>query len=123
MLSRVCRVTGRPSEARAYADEAIRTAFATKAQAHIALAHYAVAECANSPMEAWAHYEQALEIVKGRQWMAEALCYFGFTRLDPDPEQRAAWWAKGVQILKEIGAERWLEGRTPDNPPLLPIID
>jgi tetratricopeptide (TPR) repeat protein len=123
MLSRVCRVTGRPSEARAYADEALRTACAKKAQAHIALAHYAVAECANSPMEAWAHYEQALEIVKGRQWMAEALCYFGFTRLDPDPEQRAAWWAKGVQILKEIGAERWLEGRTPDNPPLLPMID
>lgn len=37
-----------------------------------------------------------------------------------DPERRRQAWETGAQMLREMGAVKWLDGRTPDNPPFLP---
>lgn len=37
-----------------------------------------------------------------------------------DPQHRRQAWENGVAILHEIGAERWLEGHSVENPPFIP---
>lgn len=36
------------------------------------------------------------------------------------PQSRRQAWQNGVEILREIGAERWLEGHSIENPPFIP---
>ena len=38
------------------------------------------------------------------------------------PEQAAALWKQAETELQAMGAEIWLQGRTPENPPLLPLF-
>ncbi len=37
-------------------------------------------------------------------------------------QRRQEEWNKGAEILQEIGAEKWLEGRLPAEPPFLPLL-
>ncbi len=37
-------------------------------------------------------------------------------------ERRAEEWRKGAALLEEMGAEKWLAGCSPDDPPFLPML-
>ncbi len=37
-------------------------------------------------------------------------------------ERRQTEWSKGAAILQEIGAQKWLEGSSPEEPPFLPLL-
>lgn len=39
-----------------------------------------------------------------------------------DPEERQKAWKTGVEMLRDLGAEKWLEGCSMDRPPFLPLF-
>jgi tetratricopeptide (TPR) repeat protein len=49
-----------------------------------------------------------------------AACLLSLAGIVPAPE-REDLWQQGVAILNEMGASSWVAGRSPSNPPLLPI--
>lgn len=66
--------------------------------------------------------QQALKNARqSRRRLDEAHCLLllaGFA----DGQQRTALWAAGAAIMHEIGAEAWLNGRSPDNPPTIGLV-
>lgn len=80
----------------------------------------ALALCA-APDEARAALREALALARehGRR-LDEAACLLSLAALDESRE--AELWAEGAELLHEIGAPAWLDGRSPANPPLVALI-
>ncbi len=75
-----------------------------------------------SPDEAVALMEQALaEARRNRRRLDEARCLLRLSNLKVGL-QRDELWAEGAAIMFKIGAEAWLDGRSPDNPPTIAMI-
>lgn len=74
------------------------------------------------PAEAVLLMEQALDLARRyRRRLGEARCLLRLAVLTSGP-QRDELWGAGASILRKIGAEAWLDGRSPENPPTLAII-
>lgn len=58
--------------------------------------------------------EMERKVEEAAVWLALAEVYSGADR------QRA--WQTGAEILRAAGAVKWLENRSPDNPPFLPLL-
>jgi len=54
--------------------------------------------------------------------MDEAGCLFALAAIDADPAERAAHYRAGVELVQQMGATAWLVGRSPANPPWLPMM-
>lgn len=54
--------------------------------------------------------------------MDEAGCLFSLAALEDDPTQRADYYGTAARLLEPMGPTRWLEGRSPADPPLLPMM-
>lgn len=52
--------------------------------------------------------------------LEEAATWLMLAGAGDDPQRRRLAWQTGLELLRECGAERWLEGRTIDDPPFLP---
>lgn len=78
---------------------------------------------ATDKREAMALVKEALVLTRSsRRRLDEARCLLRLALLSADEEERAELWAAGEAILREIGAEAWINGRSPDNPPSLALI-
>lgn len=53
--------------------------------------------------------------------MDEAGCLFSLAALAADAGERTALFQAGAALLRRMGCPGWLEGRSPDDPPLLPM--
>ena len=67
--------------------------------------------------------QQALALARehGRP-LDEAGCLFSLSALATDNDERLALYQQGVALLEQMGCPGWLEGRSPAEPPLLPMI-
>jgi len=66
--------------------------------------------------------EQALTVARRyRQRLDEGRCLLRLSVLTSGP-QREQLWEKGAALMHEIGAEAWVNGRSPDNPPTIAMI-
>lgn len=75
-----------------------------------------------APTEAIDLMEQAL--TQARQYgrkLEEGRCLLRLAVLSSG-RQRDKLWAEGAAIMNEIGAEAWLDGRSPENPPTVALI-
>ena len=52
----------------------------------------------------------------------EAGCLLSLAALASDSAEQQRLWHEGSVLLTRIGATAWLDGRTPDNPPLVALI-
>lgn len=53
--------------------------------------------------------------------MDEAGCLFSLAAIAAGADERAALFQEGATLLRRMGCSGWLEGRSTDNPPLLPM--
>ncbi|HFQ93047.1 MAG TPA: tetratricopeptide repeat protein [Anaerolineae bacterium] len=75
-----------------------------------------------SPEEAAALTEQALALARQHKHrLSAARCLLRLAVL-ASGERRQALWAEGEAIMREIGAEAWVNGRSPENPPTVAMI-
>ncbi len=66
---------------------------------------------------------QALSLARDLQRrLDEAACLLSLSALVEDDTERNALWQAGADILTQCGAAAWLTGRTPQNPPFIPMI-
>ncbi len=54
--------------------------------------------------------------------MDAAGCLFALAAIGADPAERAVHYREGVELVKQMGATAWLAGRSPANPPWLPMM-
>ncbi len=52
----------------------------------------------------------------------EAACLLWQAKYNEDERTRRALWQQGSDILRRLRAEFWLEGHSPENPPILPFL-
>ncbi len=52
----------------------------------------------------------------------EAACLLWQAKFSESENLRRALWEEGCAILRRLRAESWLEGRSPENPPILPFL-
>jgi len=75
------------------------------------------------PVRQRALLEETLTLARkhGRP-MDEAGCLFALAGLSADAAERDALYREGARLLHQMGAAGWLAGRSPADPPLLPMI-
>jgi tetratricopeptide (TPR) repeat protein len=59
---------------------------------------------------------------KNNRAQEKAAVLFTLANIEADPFEAEAQWQAGCEILKKIGAEKWLEGRSIDRPPFIPLL-
>jgi tetratricopeptide (TPR) repeat protein len=73
--------------------------------------------------EAMALVEQALALTRSsRRRLDEARCLLRLALLSDVEGERVEFWRAGEAILREIGAEEWVNGRSLENPPTLALV-
>ncbi len=66
--------------------------------------------------------EEALALAREHERpLDEAGCLFSLAGLAEDATARNALYGEGVRLLQQMGATGWLAGKSPANPPLLPM--
>lgn len=66
--------------------------------------------------------EQALTLARRHHRpMDEAGCLFALAAMPGDPAHRSALYQQGVELLRQMGCLNWLDGKSMDDPPLLPM--
>lgn len=66
--------------------------------------------------------ERALALARQHERpMDEAGCLFSLSAITPDSHEREANYAHAVELLDQMGCLGWLDGRSIDDPPLLPM--
>lgn len=66
--------------------------------------------------------EQTLALARQHhRLMDEAGCLFGMAALATDAQERDDYYQAADSRLQQMGATRWLEGKSPADPPLLPM--
>lgn len=120
LLAMYYRAQGEPQKALDLARQTVQIGARRKAPileqiAQRTLASLLPAEEREAPLlrclELATHTGRKLEIAAA--WLGLATARIGAAR-------REQAWQTGVNLLSEIGAERWLEGRSQDDPPFLP---
>lgn len=87
--------------------------------------HIVTARCLalfRAPDERRLLLEEALALA--RQYdrpMDEAGCLFSLAAIPGDPAYRDALYQQGVELLRQMGCLNWLDGKSMDDPPLLPM--
>lgn len=65
---------------------------------------------------------EALELAqKHQRRLDEAACLLSLSAVVA-PARRTAYWQRGVDILRALGAEAWLEGASPEHPPRIVLL-
>ncbi len=54
--------------------------------------------------------------------MDEAGCLFALAAIEANPDQRQAYYQAGARLLESMGPTHWLVGKSPTDPPLLPMM-
>jgi len=87
--------------------------------------HIVTARCLalfRSPDERRPLLEEALALARQHDRpMDEAGCLFALAAIARDPAQRSALFQGGVELLRQMGCLNWLDGKSMDDPPLLPM--
>lgn len=52
----------------------------------------------------------------------EAACLLSLSAVVESESECEALWSEGARLLQKCGAAAWLEGRSPENPPFMPLI-
>jgi hypothetical protein len=59
---------------------------------------------------------------KNKRAQEKAAVLLTLASIEANPFEAEAQWHAGCEILKKIGAEKWLEGRSIDRPPFIPLL-
>ena len=67
--------------------------------------------------------QHALRLARDHQmrWF-RAACLFDLVPVAETPAERDAFWEEAVAIVQEVGLDVWLDGRSPDHPPVIPLF-
>jgi tetratricopeptide (TPR) repeat protein len=110
---------------RAEAETAVAQAMSLAASIESPVLEAAILHCRALfalPAEATILLQQALALARRyRRRLDEAQCLLRLSGL-ASGELRQELWAEGAAIMHAIGAEAWLNGRSPDNPPTIAMI-
>lgn len=122
-LSRVHRLMGDRNKALDCANKALELSENKNYRARIIIALRSLAECIIDVKEAKVLFERALNLAKDNQKLDEAACYLSISSIESDNmELKKEFWAMGVKLLEEINADLWLVGKSPESPPLIPLL-
>jgi hypothetical protein len=55
------------------------------------------------------------------RWFTAA-CLFDLLPVTDTPAERDAFWEEAVAIVQDVGLDVWLDGRSPDSPPVIPLF-
>jgi hypothetical protein len=87
--------------------------------------HIVTARCLalfQSPAEQEALLRRALALAREHERpMDEAGCLFSLAAIAANGKDRADYYQEAVRLLERMGATGWLDGKSPDDPPLLPM--
>ncbi|GEM_PF-6703948 len=118
-LSRCYNKQNNRAKAQELAQKALNFARKIDTPSEIIKALRILGECSSAEV-AVPLFREALELAKGRKYMDEAACYLWLAHFTDSDEEQTTLWNTGRRILERIGADAWLDGHAPQNPPFMP---
>ncbi|MGB7340754.1 MAG: hypothetical protein WBC91_17785 [Phototrophicaceae bacterium] len=121
-LARLQNIMGKTAEAISNAEKLLALAKRKKYLPIQIIALRLLAECSESKV-ASPLLKEASTLSEGFRDFDHAACLISLASLAQNDNDKDTYWKQGQQLLEKIDAGDWLREKTPNDPPLLPLLN